>query len=168
MRLTTRGTVLHVSGCLFLNTPAASVVDNLRLTNGVLFPIPVTLDVSRADVNRLAITLGSRISLLDPRDDEPLAIITGKFFSALVYEQDGNILSVEDIFTPDKVKEAIQVFGADDPAHPSVAYLRNRVQDLYLGGKVQAISAPAHFDYTALRCKEPLFSAGLFLTKSIA
>jgi sulfate adenylyltransferase len=50
------------------------------------------------------------------------------------------------------VKEAIEVFGADDPAHPSVAYLRNRVKDFYVGGKVQAIQAPTHFDYVALRC----------------
>jgi sulfate adenylyltransferase len=57
------------------------------------------------------------------------------------------------VYTPDRVKEAIQVFGADDPAHPSVAYLRNRVKDFYVGGKVQAIQAPVHFDYVALRCK---------------
>ena len=47
----------------------------------------------------------------------------------------------------------MQVFGADDPAHPSVSYLRNRVKDFYVGGKVQAIKAPTHFDYVALRCK---------------
>ncbi|KAG5638882.1 Sulfate adenylyltransferase [Sphagnurus paluster] len=111
-----------------------SVVDNLRLADGVLFPIPVTLDVSRETVESLKIVSGTRITLRDPRDDEPLAIIT-----------------VEDIYTPDLVKEAINVFGADDPAHPSVSYLRNRVQDLYVGGKVQAIQPPAHFDYVALR-----------------
>lgn len=56
-----------------------SVVDNLRLANGVLFPIPVTLDVSRADIERLSIAPGNRIALLDPRDEEALAIITGMF-----------------------------------------------------------------------------------------
>lgn len=60
---------------------------------------------------------------------------------------------VEDIYIPDRVKEAIEVFGADDPAHPSVAYLRNRVMDFYVGGKVQAIQSPTHFDYVALRCE---------------
>lgn len=54
-----------------------SVVETLRLTNGVLFPMPITLDISREDVDRLSITTGSRIALQDPRDDEPLAIITG-------------------------------------------------------------------------------------------
>jgi sulfate adenylyltransferase len=62
---------------------------------------------------------------------------------------------VEDVYTPDRVQEAIQVFGADDPAHPSVTYLRNRVKDFYIGGKVQAIQAPTHFDYVALRCRFP-------------
>ena len=51
------------------------------------------------------------------------------------------------------MKEAIQVFGADDAAHPAVAYLRNNVKDYYIGGKVQAIQAPTHFDYVALRCR---------------
>ncbi|KAF9523999.1 hypothetical protein CPB83DRAFT_861907 [Crepidotus variabilis] len=111
-----------------------SVVDTLRLASGVLFPIPVTLDVSRADVDRLGLKPGSRIALLDPRDEQALAILT-----------------TEDIYTPDRVKEAIQVFGDDDPAHPSVAYLRNRVKNLYVGGKIQAIRSPNHFDYVALR-----------------
>jgi ATP sulfurylase len=60
---------------------------------------------------------------------------------------------VEDIYVPNLVKEAVQVFGADDPAHPSVAYLRNYGKDRYLGGKVQAIQSPIHFDYVALRCE---------------
>ena len=55
-----------------------SVVDSLRLADGVLFPMPITLDVSRADIDRLSIVSGARISLRDPRDDEPLAILTGK------------------------------------------------------------------------------------------
>jgi len=70
---------------------------------------------------------------------------------------------VEDVYKPDLVEEAIEVFGADDPAHPSVAYLRSRVQAFYIGGKVQAIKAPTHFDYVALRC-EISFSSCLFLS----
>jgi sulfate adenylyltransferase len=60
--------------------------------------------------------------------------------------------TVEDIYRPDKIKEAVQVLGADDIAHPSVAYLHNRAKELYVGGKVQAIQPPTHFDYVALRC----------------
>lgn len=111
-----------------------SVVSSLRLANGVLFPMPITLDVSQERIDALSMVPGTRIALRDPRDDAALAILT-----------------VEDIYKPDQVKEAIQVFGADDPAHPSVAYLRNKVQPIYVGGKVQAIQAPTHFDYVALR-----------------
>ena len=59
-------------------TTISSVVRSLRLSNGILFPIPVTLDVSRADIDRLSIAPGKRLVLRDPRDEEALAIITGK------------------------------------------------------------------------------------------
>ncbi|KAI0823631.1 ATP-sulfurylase [Trametes gibbosa] len=111
-----------------------NVVDNNRLADGALFSMPITLDVSREDIDRLAIAPGARIALRDPRDEQALAIIT-----------------VEDVYRPDQVKEAIEVFGADDPAHPAVAYLRNKVKEYYVGGKVQAIQPPIHFDYVALR-----------------
>ena len=62
-----------------------------------------------------------------------------------------NQLSVESIFTPDKNREAEKVFGANDPAHPSVAYLQTKVKSIYIGGKVQAIQPPAYFDYVDIR-----------------
>jgi sulfate adenylyltransferase len=54
-------------------------VDSLRLTDGTLFPIPVTLDISHEDISRLFIKPGARITLRDPRNDEPLAIITSLY-----------------------------------------------------------------------------------------
>ena len=61
------------------------------------------------------------------------------------------IFTVDDIYQPDQVKEAIQVFGADDPAHPAVAYLRNKVKEYYVGGKVQAIlPLPKHQFFSLL------------------
>jgi len=114
-----------------------SVVENLRLADGTLFPIPVTLDVSQEDIDTLGMKPGVRLALLDPRDDQSLAILT-----------------IEDIYTFDKVKEATNVFGADDIAHPAVAYLHKRIKQFYVGGKVQAIQLPTHFDYVALRCAD--------------
>ena len=55
-----------------------SVVDKLRLANGTLFPIPVTLDVSQEDITAKSIVPGARIALRDLRDDEALAILTGE------------------------------------------------------------------------------------------
>lgn len=54
-----------------------SVLKTLRLADGVLFPIPITLDVSAEQIAALKIQPGSRIALRDPRDDAALAIITG-------------------------------------------------------------------------------------------
>jgi ATP sulfurylase len=55
----------------------ASVVDTLHLADGTLFPIPITLDISKEDIDRLGLAPGVRVALRDPRDDEALAIITG-------------------------------------------------------------------------------------------
>ena len=41
--------------------------------------------------------------------------------------------------------------GADDPAHPAVAYARKNVKEFYVGGKVQAVQPPQHFDYVDIR-----------------
>jgi sulfate adenylyltransferase len=111
-----------------------SVVDTLRLADGTLFPIPVTLDVSQEDIDLLSLAKGKRVALRDPRDDQALAIIT-----------------IDDIYKPDLVNEAIKVLGADDPAHPSVAYLRTKVNEFYIGGRVSAIQAPSYFDHIPLR-----------------
>jgi sulfate adenylyltransferase len=53
------------------------VVDSLRLQNGLLFPMPITLDVSAEEVNKLHLVPGSRVTLRDFRDEQPLAILTG-------------------------------------------------------------------------------------------
>ncbi|KAL7418427.1 Sulfate adenylyltransferase [Cryptotrichosporon argae] len=117
-----------------------SVVDTLRLApvggqrQGTLFPMPITLDVSAEQVEQLGLKQGARVALRDFRDEAALAILT-----------------IDDVYRPDKVKEAEQVMGADDSAHPAVAYLHKQVKEFYVGGKVQAVQAPTHYDYVALR-----------------
>jgi len=117
-----------------------SVRDTLRLAKvngqrqGTLFPMPITLDVSAESISTLSIAPGARLALRDPRDESALAIIT-----------------VSDIYRPDKALESEQVMGADDIAHPAVSYLRKSVHEFYIGGSVQAIKAPTHYDYVALR-----------------
>ncbi|KAL8287604.1 hypothetical protein RQP46_003462 [Phenoliferia psychrophenolica] len=111
-----------------------SVVKTLRLADGVLFPMPITLDVSAAQIAALKLVPGARVTLRDFRDEAALAILT-----------------VSDIYKPDKHAEAEHVFGADDSAHPAVTYLHKEAQEFYIGGSVQAIAAPQHFDYVSLR-----------------
>jgi sulfate adenylyltransferase len=115
-----------------------SVVDDLRLANGTLWSIPINLDVSQEDIDRISLKPDQRVALRDPRNDNPIAILT-----------------VQDIYRPDKVKEAVQVFGDDDLAHPAVKYLHQSVKEFYVGGNVQAIQAPVHYDYVAYRSMCP-------------
>lgn len=108
----------------------------MRLANGLLWPIPITLDVSKEQIEESNIKTSNRIALLDPRDYEPLAILT-----------------VEDVYQPNKSKEAELVYGADDIAHPAVNYLHNIAKAFNVGGSLQAIQAPSHYDYVSSRCK---------------
>ncbi len=70
MSLELIGTELPLNHC-------PRVVEFLRLSDGTLFSIPITLDVSQEDIDTLGIAPGARVALRDPRDDEALAILTG-------------------------------------------------------------------------------------------
>jgi sulfate adenylyltransferase len=58
---------------------------------------------------------------------------------------------VEDIWQPDLAFEAEQVFGANHPEHPGVAYLRNSTNRWYVGGRVECLQLPNHYDFLELR-----------------
>lgn len=109
------------------------VVAENRLVDGNLFSIPITLDLSKEQIEELGVKPGNRFTLRDFRDDRNLAIIT-----------------VDDIYQPDKAKEAKEVFGGDAD-HPAVKYLYNTAKEFYVGGKLDAINRLEHYDYVALR-----------------
>ena len=109
--------------------------------------MPITLDVSDIEVNRYNIIPGSRITLRDFRDEQPLAILTGIAHLILNY-----LITVEDVWRPDKFNEAQKVFGTSDFDHPAVNYLHMKAKDFYVGGKVQAINRLNHYDYIENRC----------------
>ncbi|SET23703.1 bifunctional sulfate adenylyltransferase/adenylylsulfate kinase [Oceanicella actignis] len=108
-----------------------SVVENMRLADGSLWPMPITLDVSEEFAER--IEPGQDIAL---RDQEGVILA---------------ILSVTDKWRPNKKREAEKVFGADDLAHPAVNYLHNVAGPVYLGGPVLGIQPPVHYDFRARR-----------------
>lgn len=107
------------------------VVNNMRLSNGALWPIPVTLDVSKDFSDK--VETDTDIAL---RDQEGVILA---------------ILSVSDSWTPDKALEAEKVFGADDSAHPAVNYLHNTAGPVYLGGAITGIQQPVHYDFRGRR-----------------
>lgn len=107
------------------------VVSEMRLASGALWPMPVTLDVSE-DFAKI-VEPGQDIALRDPE-----GVILA-------------IMSVTDRWTPDKSKEAVGVFGADDTAHPGVAYLHRQAGPVYLGGPITGIQPPTHYDFRGRR-----------------
>ncbi|KAF9774260.1 Sulfate adenylyltransferase [Fusarium sp. DS 682] len=110
------------------------VVENNRLADGALFSMPINLDVNQNEIDQLGIKAGARITLRDFRDDRNLAILT-----------------VEDVYQPDKVNEAKKVFGSDDDTHPGVKYLFDTAKEFYVGGKLEAINRLEHYDFLDLR-----------------
>lgn len=108
-----------------------SVVETMRLRDGSLWPMPVTLDVSEKFAEGIA--PGQDIAL---RDQEGVILA---------------ILSVTDKWQPNKSVEAANVYGADDLAHPAVHYLHNVAGPVYLGGPIIGIQAPVHYDFKARR-----------------
>jgi sulfate adenylyltransferase len=108
-----------------------SVVEDMRLGSGVLWPIPITLDVTEAFATPLE--RGSEIALRDP---EGVLIATMKISS---------------IYMPDRTREASAVLGTEDYAHPGVRHLLERAHPVYLGGRLKGVAAPAHYDFRHLR-----------------
>jgi sulfate adenylyltransferase len=116
----------------FMNREAYdSVVDTLHLPDGRLWSIPVTLDVPAALAEK--VEPGDRVAL---RDVEGFMLA---------------VLTVEDKWQSDKQREAQQVYGTTSTDHPGVRYLFEQVHDTYLGGTVEGIQLPTHFDFEMLR-----------------
>ena len=108
-----------------------SVLKDMRLADGSLWPIPITLDVSVAFVDTLSV--GAQIAL---RDQEGVILA---------------LLTISDKWMADKSREAELVYGADDIAHPAVAYLHHQAGEVYLGGKIIGLQAPTHYDFKQYR-----------------
>jgi sulfate adenylyltransferase len=95
--------------------------------------MPINLDLSEAEVKRLNLKAGDRVTLRDSRDDRNIVILT-----------------IDDVYRPDKKTEAELVFGGD-PEHPAIKYLNETAGDVYVGGKVEVIQRLMHYDYVGLR-----------------
>jgi sulfate adenylyltransferase len=101
------------------------VVKDMRLFDGSLFPIPVTLDVPHSFPHQV----GESVLLCDPYGN-PMAV-----------------MKIESRYTPDKTVEAQNVFGTTDMLHPGVRYLMNQMHDEYIGGPIEAIKVPERHDF---------------------
>ena len=107
------------------------VCRDMRLASGVLWPMPITLDVTREFADKLGDA--KRIAL---RDQEGVNLA---------------ILDVEDRWEPDRDAEARAVFGSADKLHAGANYVLNRANPIYIGGRVHGLEAPRHYDFRHLR-----------------
>lgn len=105
-----------------------SVLETMRLTDGTIFPIPVTLPVEDRD----DLQVGKEIALRDRRN-LILAVMT-----------------IDEIYGWDLDEAAQKVFGTLDPRHPLVAEM-HRWGRRNIAGPVQMLQMPVHYDYKSLR-----------------
>jgi sulfate adenylyltransferase len=108
------------------------VCHNMRLASGVLWPMPITLDVTE----EFAKTLKPGSSKVALRDPEGVMLA---------------VLNVEEIWQPDRKAEAQAVFNTTSTAHPGVDYLLSKSHPWYVGGRIEGVHSAAHYDFKPLR-----------------
>jgi sulfate adenylyltransferase len=109
-----------------------SVLDNMRLADGTLWPMPICLDVPEEIAGVLE--PGGQLAL---RDEEGFMLA---------------VLTVRDVWQPDKRREALAVYGTEDPEkHPGVHGLFERTGPWYVSGSLEGIRLPIHYDFKELR-----------------
>lgn len=99
-----------------------SVISSMRLANGTVWSIPITLSVDEQTANQLSV--GEQVALVGDKDSVVYATIR-----------------VESIYRVDQREEAIQVFKTDDPEHPGVQKLFEK-SPIYVGGPIEVLQRP--------------------------
>jgi 3'-phosphoadenosine 5'-phosphosulfate synthase len=117
-----------------------SVVDDMRLANGLPWPIPIALQVSREQADKLK--EGSEVALTDER---------------------GVILAILDLaerYIPNREEEARKVYGTGEVAHPGVAAVLQG-GEVYLGGEIHVVNRPDTVAFPAYH-RDPAQTRALF------
>src|ERR1700756_4268416 len=96
------------------------VCHEMRLSNALVWPIPITLDVPDAFAKSLK-PGSSKIAL---RDSEGVMLA---------------VLHVEDVWQPDRKAEAHAVFATTSTLHPGVDYVLNKAHPWYVGGCIEGV-----------------------------
>ncbi len=108
-----------------------SVCERMRLADGTLWPIPILLDLPEPAAGKLR--KGGMLALRDPE---------GVMIAAL---------HVEEIWQLDREASAQATFGTTDPNHPGVGYLLNKTHATAVGGRLEGLQLPVHYDFRERR-----------------
>ena len=99
-----------------------SVATVMRLGNGLVWPIPIVLDVPHNELRRLGVQVGKTVLLT--HQGNPLAT-----------------LDVSEIFSSDLTSLAQRVYSTADPAHPGVQRTLNYA-DRFVAGDITLVCEP--------------------------
>ncbi|HEU4929631.1 MAG TPA: sulfate adenylyltransferase [Candidatus Krumholzibacteria bacterium] len=119
-----------------------AVLDRMRLPSGLPWSLPVTLAAPKASLRGLRAPFAAAL-----RADGRIA----------------GVILVEDVYTPDKTREAKAALGTDDEKHPGVQYLKS-TGEVYLGGKVWMIERSKAGPFEAHE-RDPQETRALFAEK---
>ncbi|MCP4365244.1 MAG: sulfate adenylyltransferase [Planctomycetes bacterium] len=120
-----------------------SVVDTMRLESGVVWSLPVVITAGAEESK--GFKEGEDVAL----EDESGTILA--------------VLHLEEKFSYDKEKEALEVYGTKEDEHPGVSRLYNS-GDVLLGGKISVLNRPKHKDFIKYRL-DPADTRELFRKK---
>jgi sulfate adenylyltransferase len=104
------------------------VLTEMRLADGTLFPIPITLTINKEDLP----TREEWITLRDSHNNLVAA------------------MRIEEVFTWDPIREARLVLGTVDPRHPLVSEM-DQWGDLCISGELKVINMPIYYDFVDIR-----------------
>ncbi len=108
-----------------------SVLEQVKLDDGTVWPIPIVLDVN--EETAAGLEAGAVLAL---RDNEGVMLAA---------------LDVDDIWQPDLGREAEQVYGTRSEAHAGVKRLLRDTRPFYVGGKIRGLRLPLHYDFVDAR-----------------
>ncbi|MBN1847779.1 MAG: bifunctional sulfate adenylyltransferase/adenylylsulfate kinase [Deltaproteobacteria bacterium] len=108
-----------------------SVLDRMRLQEGTVWPMPICLDINEVEAGRLE--SGQSVALRDPEG----------FMLA--------VLHIDEIWPIDKKRESQMIYGTTDRSHVGADYLFSQTGSHYVGGTVEGVNTPLHFDFRELR-----------------
>ena len=107
------------------------VIREMRLADGTVWPMPIMLDLNEKNLKKIE---GSPQIALRDQEGFILALMT-----------------IDEIWRPNKEWEAKQVYGTTEIEHAGVNYLLREAGDYYVSGKLTKVKSPQHFDFISLR-----------------